>query len=77
MVDAVTAAIPGQETPRGYYNISRMLKQLLHDGAVIKLCGSCVQARGLNNVALLEGVEVSNLQQLSIWTLERDNALAF
>lgn len=77
MADAVTAALPGQETPNGYYNIARMLKLLLNEGAEIKLCGSCVQARGLSNVPLTEGLEVSNMQQSAAWTVESDKVLVF
>lgn len=77
MADAVTAALPNQETPNGYYNIARMLKLLCNDGAEVKLCGSCVQARGLGNVTLTEGIEVSNLQQLAAWTINSDKVLVF
>jgi uncharacterized protein involved in oxidation of intracellular sulfur len=77
MADAVTAALPNQETPNGYYNIARMLKQLLNDSAEIKLCGSCVQARGLGSVPLAEGLEVSNMQQLAAWTVDSDKVLVF
>jgi uncharacterized protein involved in oxidation of intracellular sulfur len=77
MADAVTAALPNQNTPNGYYNIARMMKLLLNDGAEIKLCGSCVQARGLEEVTLMEKVEVSNMQQLAAWTVESDKVLVF
>ncbi|MCC7465774.1 MAG: DsrE family protein [Saprospiraceae bacterium] len=77
MADAVTAALPNQETPKGYYNIARMLKLLVNDGAEIKLCGSCVQARGLGQITLAEGVEASNMQQLAAWTVESDKVLVF
>ena len=77
MADAVTAALPGQETPNGYYNISRMIRLLLNDGASVKLCGSCVQARGLSHLNLIEGSEVSDLQQLAAWTVESDKVLVF
>lgn len=77
MADAVTAALPGQETPNGYYNISRMLQLVLNNGGVIKICGSCAQARGLSGLPLLEGVEMSNMPELAIWTLESDRVLVF
>lgn len=77
MADAVTAALPGQETPNGYYNISRMLKLVLNNGGAIKLCGSCASARGLTRLTLMEGVEMSNMQELATWTLENDRVLVF
>ena len=33
MADAVACAVKGQKTPNGFYNIERMLKSLLRDGA--------------------------------------------
>jgi uncharacterized protein involved in oxidation of intracellular sulfur len=77
MADAVIAALPNQETPNGYYNISRMLSLLHREGADIKLCGSCVQARGLGNLPLLEGTEISNMQQLAAWTVESEKVAVF
>lgn len=77
MADAVTAALPAQETPNGYYNIARMLKLVLNNGGAVKLCGSCLQARGLSGLPLLDGVEMSNMPELATWTLESDRVLVF
>ena len=77
MADAVTVALPGQETPNGYYNIARMLKLVLNNGGAVKLCGSCAQARGISGMTLLEGVEMSNMPELATWTLESDRVLVF
>lgn len=77
LADAVTAALPGQETPNGYYNIARMLKLVLNNRGAVKLCGSCAQARGLTGLPLLDGVEMSNIPDLATWTLESDQVLVF
>lgn len=77
MADAVAAALPAQKTPDGYYNISRMLKLLLNNRAEVKLCGSCVDARGMRELPLLEGVAIRNMQELAAWTLTSDRVLVF
>lgn len=77
MADAVTCALPGQNTPQGYYNIERMLKAVIHRGGQVKACGTCCDARGLKAVPLLEGVEVSTMSQLCQWTVEADKVLTF
>lgn len=77
MADAVTAALPAQETPNGYYNVSRMLKLVLNNGGAVKLCGSCASARGLAGLTLLEGVEMSNMSDLATWTMKSDRVLVF
>ena len=40
MADAVTCALPNQNTPNGYYNIERMLKAVISKNGKVKLYGS-------------------------------------
>jgi len=77
MADAVTAAISGQGTPQGYYNIERMLKSVIAKGGHVKLCGTCCEARGIKSLPLLEGAEVSTMSQLAQWTVESEKTLVF
>jgi uncharacterized protein involved in oxidation of intracellular sulfur len=77
MADAVTCALPGQTTPQGYYNVERMLKAVIHRGGQVKACGTCYEARGLKNMPLQEGVEISTMSQLCQWTVEADKVLTF
>ena len=77
MADAVTCALPGQGTPQGYYNVERMLKAVVNRGGQVKGCGTCCEARGLKQIPLLEGVEISTMAQLCQWTVEADKVLTF
>ena len=77
MADAVGCAISNQTTPNGYYNVERMLKLLVRNGASVKLCGSYTDARGLRNASLVEGAEISDLAQLALWTIESDKVVVF
>lgn len=77
MADAVTAAISGQGTPQGYYNIERMLKAVITKGGQVKLCGTCCEARGVKPLPLIEGVEISTMSQLAQWTIESEKVLVF
>lgn len=77
MADAVTGALPNQETPSGYYNIERMLKSIISRGAKVKACGSCMDARGLKNIELISGVERSTMSELTKWTIEADKVVTF
>lgn len=77
MADAVGCAIPRQNTPQGYYNLERMLKAVIHKGGHVKACGTCLDARGLKEMPLIEGVEASNMPQLAQWTLAADKVLTF
>ncbi|MFW6279058.1 MAG: DsrE/DsrF/TusD sulfur relay family protein [Bacillota bacterium] len=75
--DAVTAMLPDQELPPGYYNIEKMVKTILNNGGVIKACGSCSKARGIEELDLIDDIEISTMSQLSKWTVEADKVLTF
>ena len=77
LADAVTAAVSGQTTPQGYYNIERMLKAVIAKGGMVRLCGTCCEARGLKDAALVAGLEVSTMAQLAAWTIGSEKVLVF
>ena len=77
MADAVTCALPNQNTPNGYYNIERMLKSVLAKGGKVKICGTCAGARGINNLPLIEGSQISTMAELTQWTVETDKVITF
>jgi len=77
MADAATAALPNQITPQGYYNIERMIKSVLLKGGKVKICGSCAEARGIKDLPLIDGTELSTMKELVQWTLDSDKTLTF
>jgi uncharacterized protein involved in oxidation of intracellular sulfur len=77
MGDAVTCAAAGQQTPSGYYNLGRMVAAAARRGARVGLCGSCMDARGLDEQRLVEGAKRSSLEQLAEWTAWADKVLVF
>src|SRR4030066_2395585 len=70
MADAATCALPKQNTPNGYYNIERMLKSIINKGGQVKICGTCADARGIKNLPLIEGVQLSTMAELTQWTMD-------
>lgn len=77
LADGVTCALPGQMTAQGYYNIERMLKAAIDKGAQVKMCGTCSDARGISELQLIDGVEISTMSQLATWTVQADRVLTF
>ncbi len=77
MADASTAALPNQNTPQGYYNIERMIRSVITKGGKVKICGSCAEARGIKDLKLIEGAEISTMKELVQWTLDSDKTLTF
>jgi len=77
MADAVTAALPAQTTPQGYYNVERMVKSIVPKGGQVRLCGACCEARGIKSIPILQGAEISTMSQLAQWTVESERVLVF
>lgn len=77
MGDAAACALPNQMTPQGYYNIERMLRSLITKGTHVFACSSCLQARGLMELDLLEGLETSTMPQLARLVVGADKVLTF
>ena len=77
MADAVTCALPNQTTPKGYYNVERMLKAVINKRGQVKTCGTCSEARGIKGLTLIEGVEISTMNQLKDWVVDSDKVLTF
>ena len=77
MGDAVTAAKPRQKTADSYYNLERMLKGLSPKGIAVGACGTCIDARGMTDEPLVEGVHRSTMAELTTWTIWADKVITF
>lgn len=77
MADSVVAAKAGQKTPEGYYNVERMLRRVLAGNGKVLLCGTCMDARGLDDAALMSGARRSSMDELAAATAEADKVLVF
>jgi uncharacterized protein involved in oxidation of intracellular sulfur len=63
----------GQKTPEGYYNVEWMLKRVL----ARLLCGTCMDARGLDGTALMAGARRSTMDGFAATIVEADKVLGF
>ena len=77
LADAVFCGLPNQKTPDGYYNIERMLKSVLLKGGEVKSCGGCSEARGIDKIDFIKGVQLSNMKEFAQWTVDADKVLTF
>jgi uncharacterized protein involved in oxidation of intracellular sulfur len=60
----------------GYYNIERMLHPIIRRGSV-QACRTCLEARGIRDEELLDGVRVTTLGELAEVVLEAEKVLVF
>lgn len=75
--DAVGTAVAGQQLPNGYYHLDRMVRSLTGRGAEVGCCGSCLDARAIEDKQLAEGAFRSSMETLGDWTLEADRIITF
>jgi len=75
--DAVAAAKGGQKVPSGYYNVQTMLGAITKLHALVGVCGSCLDARGITDAELAEGTRRSSMEDLTGWTVEAEKVLVF
>lgn len=74
--DAVTAVLPKQ-TPNEGYNIQHMLEIIIAQSSEVKFCSSCIQARGLSGLEVIEGCELATMDDLASWVLMADKTITF
>jgi len=75
--DAVTCTLPGHQRPQGSYHIEQMLQGIIGKGAKVRACVSCIDARGLWAIDLIEGIEISSISDLARWVLDSDRVITF
>ncbi len=77
MADAVLCALPNQLIPEGCYNLERMFQSVIKKGGQIKACGTCSNARGMKQLSIIPGIEISTMSQLTEWVIESDRVITF
>ena len=75
--DAAACAKGGQKTPEGWYNLEHMLRVVARKGGEIGVCGSCLDARGIDDAQLAEGTRRSSMEERTDWTQDADRVVVF
>lgn len=75
--DGASSAHRNQKTPQGFYNIEVMLGNVIRHGGAVGICGTCMDARGMNDGDISEGTHRSTLAELAEWTAWADKVLVF
>lgn len=78
MGDAASAAKGGQKVPEGFYNVQVMLGRVARTAAdCVAACGTCMDARGIQESELAQGTHRGTLDELAQWTAWADKVLVF
>ncbi len=62
---------------KGYFNLDDMLGTVQQRGGAIGVCGTSMDARGINADRLAEGVRPSRMKELTEWSKWADKVLIF
>ncbi|MBI3526086.1 MAG: DsrE family protein [Betaproteobacteria bacterium] len=74
---AAACAKRGQRVPQGFYNIGDMLGMVLRAGGEIGVCGTCIDARGIDDTDLIEGASRGTMDGLTGWSQWADKVMVF
>ena len=79
MNDSVDMARDVCKPPENYdQDLSQMLKNLIANGATVKVCGTCMARCGIyKNHPYFEGAEKSTMGELADWVIDSDKVLTF
>lgn len=75
--DGVSCAKAGQKVPPGYYSIEALLQGVSGRGGEIGVCGSCMDARGLDDASLVRGCARGTMAQAAVWTAWAEKVIVF
>lgn len=79
MNDAVDMAREACKPPPAYdQDLTQMLKELISDGAAVKVCGTCMARCGIyRNQPYFDGAAEATMQELSDWVVDCDKVISF
>lgn len=75
--DGAACAKAGQRVPDGYYNLERMLTVVTRRNGEVVVCGTCMDARGIDDEELASGTRRGTLEELTDWVVDADRTLVF
>lgn len=73
--DSIGLTIQNQKPSATKYNAGELIEELIHRGAIIKICKSCMEARG--DATQIEGVEISNMAEYAELISDADKIITF
>ncbi|MGE5637276.1 MAG: DsrE/DsrF/TusD sulfur relay family protein [Chloroflexota bacterium] len=74
--NGVYLAKKGQKPASGLINYGQNLEDLIKE-VEVKACVVCVEARGLTQADLIDGVKIATIHELVEWTINSDKVIVF
>jgi len=78
MNDSVDLARDAAKPPEGYFDLGKMLKELIVKGVLVKVCGTCKVRCGIHKgEPYFEGTHEAKMAELAEWIKEADKVITF
>jgi len=78
MNDSVDLARDAAKPPEGYFDLGKMLKELIGKNVVVKVCGTCKARCGMyKGDPYFEGASEAKMTELAQWVKEVDKVVSF
>ncbi len=78
MNDSVDLARDAATPPEGYFDLGKMLKELIVKGVLVKVCGTCKTRCGIyKGEPYFEGAKEAKMAELAEWIKEADKVITF
>lgn len=78
MNDSVDLARDTVTPPEGYFNLGKMLKDLIGKGVSVKVCGTCKARCGIHKgEPYFEGAQEAKMTELAQWVSDADKIISF
>ena len=78
MNDSVDMARDAAKPPEGFFDLGKMLKDLIVKGVPVKVCGTCKVRCGVHKgEPYFEGAQEAKMTELADWVKEADKVITF
>jgi len=78
MNDSVDLARDITEQPEGYFDLGKMLKELIAKNVPVKVCGTCKVRCGIHKgEPYFEGAQEAKMTELAQWVADADKVISF
>ncbi|MBN2456405.1 MAG: DsrE family protein [Sedimentisphaerales bacterium] len=78
MNDSVDLARDAAKPSEGYFDLGKMLKELIEKGVSVKVCGTCKARCGIHKgEPYFEGAKEAKMTELARWVADADRVISF
>jgi len=75
--DGVEVGRHGQQVPEGAVDLEQLLGELIECGLQVRACGMALDDCGLDEAAMIPGIERGSMKALAAWVKDSEHVMVF